>query len=52
MRLREGGDNGQPLVLSDPQAPAATTLTEIAMRLGRRERGLLGKSLSLTPNRN
>ena len=51
VRLREGGDNGQPLVLSDPEAPAAVTLTQIATRLGRRERGLLGKSLSLTPNR-
>lgn len=51
VRLREGGDNGQPLVLSDPEAPAAVTLAQIATRLGRRERGLLGKSLSLTPNR-
>lgn len=52
VRLREGGDNGQPLVLTDPGAPAAVTLREIALQLGRRERGLLGKSLSLTPNRN
>ena len=51
VRLREGGDNGQPLVLTDPDAPAAVTLKEIATRLGRRERGLLGKSLTLTPNR-
>ena len=51
VRLREGGDNGQPLVLTDPEAPAAVTLNEIATRLGRRERGLLGKSLTLTPNR-
>jgi ATP-binding protein involved in chromosome partitioning len=51
VRLREGGDNGQPLVLTDPEAPAAVTLKEIATRLGRRERGLLGKSLTLTPNR-
>lgn len=51
VRLREGADNGQPLVLTDPDAPAAVTLKEIATRLGRRERGLLGKSLTLTPNR-
>jgi ATP-binding protein involved in chromosome partitioning len=51
VRLREGGDNGTPLVLTDPDAPAAATLSQIAQRLGRRERGLLGKSLSLTPNR-
>jgi ATP-binding protein involved in chromosome partitioning len=49
VRLREGGDTGMPLVISDPEAPAATTLTQIATRLGRRERGLLGTSLSLTP---
>jgi ATP-binding protein involved in chromosome partitioning len=51
VRLREGGDSGVPLVLSDADAPASVTLREIATRLGRRERGLLGKSLSLTPNR-
>jgi ATP-binding protein involved in chromosome partitioning len=51
VRLREGGDNGQPLVLSNPDAPAAVTLREIAERLGRKERGLLGTSLSLTPSR-
>ncbi|MCZ3389348.1 MAG: Mrp/NBP35 family ATP-binding protein [Actinomycetia bacterium] len=51
VRLREGGDNGQPLVLTDPEAPAAITLKQIATKLGRRERGLLGKSLTLTPNR-
>ncbi len=51
VRLREGGDNGTPLVLSDPEAPASATLRQISTRLGRRERGLLGKSLSLTPTR-
>ena len=51
VRLREGGDNGQPLVVSDPEAPAAVTLRDIARQLGRKERGLLGTSLSLTPSR-
>jgi ATP-binding protein involved in chromosome partitioning len=49
VRLREGGDNGRPLVLADPDAPAAQVLRKIAGQLGRRERGLLGKSLSLSP---
>jgi ATP-binding protein involved in chromosome partitioning len=49
VRLREGGDNGRPLVLADPDAPAALVLRKIAGQLGRRERGLLGKSLSLSP---
>lgn len=47
--LREGGDVGEPLVLSTPDAASARVLIDIAHRLGRRERGLLGKSLGLTP---
>jgi ATP-binding protein involved in chromosome partitioning len=49
VRLREGGDSGTPLVASDPDAPAATVLTEIATRLGTRARGLAGLSLGITP---
>jgi ATP-binding protein involved in chromosome partitioning len=47
--LREGGDAGQPLVLSNPDAPAAQALTAIASSLGRRPRGLAGMSLGITP---
>lgn len=49
MRLREGGDKGEPLVLVDPDAPASVTLIDIAMRLGSKPRGLIGQSLGLTP---
>ena len=49
MRLREGGDNGRPLVLDDPAAPAAAVLQGIADRLGTRARGLAGRSLGLSP---
>ena len=49
VRLREGGDNGTPLVASDPDAPASTVLTEVATRLGTRARGLAGMSLGITP---
>ncbi|HEX3826224.1 MAG TPA: Mrp/NBP35 family ATP-binding protein [Sporichthyaceae bacterium] len=48
-RLREGGDNGTPLVLSDPTAPAAQVLRKVANRLGSRSHGLAGRSLGLTP---
>jgi ATP-binding protein involved in chromosome partitioning len=48
-RLREGGDKGMPLVLSDPAAPAALELTKIADNLGSRARGLAGRSLSISP---
>ena len=49
IRLREGGDSGRPLVLDDPEAPAARELIAIAERLGGRSRGLVGRSLGLTP---
>jgi ATP-binding protein involved in chromosome partitioning len=47
--LREGGDNGQPLVISNPTAPASVALREIAEKLGKRPRGLAGLSLGITP---
>lgn len=47
--LREGGDDGRPLVLSDPDAPASQALTQIATALAGRPRGLAGMSLGLTP---
>jgi ATP-binding protein involved in chromosome partitioning len=49
VRLREGGDAGMPLVLSDPDSPAAKELRAIAERLSSRARGLAGRSLGLSP---
>jgi ATP-binding protein involved in chromosome partitioning len=49
VRLRQGGDEGKPVVLTDPDSPAGAALRGIAERLGRRERGLAGMSLGLTP---
>jgi ATP-binding protein involved in chromosome partitioning len=51
-RLREAGDDGTPLVLADPEAPASQALRAVARRLGRRERGLVGRPLGLTPQRS
>jgi ATP-binding protein involved in chromosome partitioning len=48
LRLREGGDNGVPLVLSDPDSAAGKQLTEIASALSR-PRGLAGRQLGLSP---
>jgi ATP-binding protein involved in chromosome partitioning len=48
-RLRECGDGGTPIVLADPESPAATTLRRIADRLTVRARGLSGRSLNITP---
>jgi len=49
-RLREGGDSGHPLVISEPDAPASTALREIASALGSRPRGLAGMQLGISPN--
>jgi ATP-binding protein involved in chromosome partitioning len=48
-RLREGGDNGMPLVLADPSAPASLELTKVASALAAKGRGLAGRMLTLTP---
>ena len=48
-RLREGGDNGTPLVLDDPSSPAALQLAKIADSLSSRGRGLAGRMLNLSP---
>jgi ATP-binding protein involved in chromosome partitioning len=49
VRLREAGDSGTPLVLSDPESPAARQLTAIADQLASRSRSLAGRRLGLTP---
>jgi ATP-binding protein involved in chromosome partitioning len=51
LRLREGGDDGRPLVLSEPDAPAAKELRTIADKISGRSRGLLGRQLGLSPTR-
>jgi len=49
VRLREGGDAGMPLVLTDPDSEAAKALRGVAETLAGRPRGLLGRSLGLSP---
>ena len=48
-RLREGGDSGLPVVLGDPESPAAVALRAVARGISTRSRGLAGRSLGLTP---
>jgi ATP-binding protein involved in chromosome partitioning len=48
-RLREGGDNGVPLVLSDPDSAAGKELLSVAEKISGKPRGLAGRSLGLTP---
>ena len=49
VRLREGGDSGVPLVLSDPDSPAGKELLKVADALTGKPRGLAGMSLGLAP---
>ena len=48
VRVREGGDDGTPVVLSAPDSAAAVALRGVARTLGRRARGLVGRSLGLS----
>jgi ATP-binding protein involved in chromosome partitioning len=48
-RVREAGDSGQPIVLSDPTAPAAVALIAVATALSVRRETLAGRSLGLRP---
>ncbi|MCG2800190.1 MAG: Mrp/NBP35 family ATP-binding protein [Cellulomonas sp.] len=48
-RLREAGDAGTPVVLADPDAPAAVALGEVARQLAAVPRGLAGRPLPLSP---
>jgi ATP-binding protein involved in chromosome partitioning len=47
-RVREAGDSGTPIVLSDPESPAAKALDAVADKLAVRRESLVGKPLSLT----
>jgi ATP-binding protein involved in chromosome partitioning len=47
--LREGGDVGLPLVLSNPASPAAAAMIRVADGLAARRRGLAGRPLGLSP---
>nr|WP_085952223.1 Mrp/NBP35 family ATP-binding protein [Catelliglobosispora koreensis] len=49
--VREGGDDGTPVVLSDWDSPAAKALNAIADQLAVRRESLAGKPLGLAPAR-
>ena len=49
MAVREGGDNGQPIVLSHPDSAAARAFGEVADMLAKRSSSLVGRSLGLSP---
>jgi len=45
--LREGGDEGRPIVVADPDSPAGTALREAARRVAQVTRSKVGKPLPL-----
>lgn len=52
IELREGGDNGQPIVASASQAdaaPSAGALRDLAQSIGAKARGLAGRPLGVSP---
>jgi len=49
-RVRVAGDAGTPVVLADPDAPAAKALDEVAAGLAVRRESLVGKPLGLMVN--
>jgi len=48
-RVREAGDAGEPIVLTDPEAPAAVALRAVADRIAVRRESIAGRSLGLRP---
>ena len=50
-RLRECGDAGTPIVLAQPDSPAAQALRAVAEKLTVRSRGLAGMPLNISPVR-
>jgi ATP-binding protein involved in chromosome partitioning len=50
-RVREGGDAGWPVLLADPDAPAAIALDRVVQTLASRQPSLVGRSLGLAPTR-
>jgi ATP-binding protein involved in chromosome partitioning len=47
--LREGGDAGEPIVVTDPDSESAKILQGVADQLSGRSRGLAGMQLGLAP---
>ncbi len=48
-RLGSAADQGRPMVVSDPDSPAARALASVADLLASQRRGLAGKRLGLSP---
>lgn len=50
VRLRQGGDEGKPVVITDPDSPASRAIFALADQLATTKPSLKGKKLSFTVN--
>ena len=50
-QVREGGDGGDPIVITNPESAAAVAMNAIADKLAARQVSLVGRSLGLAPAR-
>jgi ATP-binding protein involved in chromosome partitioning len=48
-QVRLGGDSGEPIILSHPDAPASKAIKSIANTLSVMPRGLVGQTLKIDP---
>lgn len=46
--LREGGDNGNPIVISDPNIEASKAINELALKLAKRSQSIVGRRLPVS----
>ncbi len=47
-QLREGGDNGNPIVIADPSSDAAKAFLDLAQKLAKRSQSIVGRRLPLS----
>lgn len=47
--LREGSDQGRPVVTTHPDSPASQAITQVAQALAKRTQSLAGRSLGIKP---
>ncbi len=50
-QVRQGGDDGAPVIVTAPDSPAAQAIRAVAATLGARQHSLVGRSLGLAPAR-
>jgi ATP-binding protein involved in chromosome partitioning len=46
--LRTGGDNGNPIVIADPQSHASIAITDLAKKLAKRSQSIVGRRLPVS----